>query len=239
MIAKGFASVGWVAGIGVAALICYMFSLQVAAERADLQALDRRIVELRQSIRSLHTELGTRGRVHQLQHWAATDFGFVAPAAGQLVDNEATLASIEIAPTTALSPPVQLAAAPRPAERRLVGPTARPTAPAAASPPVVRAVTPAAPAPAPAPAAPTPSTPIVRAAASLRASTPVAPSPSAPTILRRAAVVIAEARPTPLPTRPQAVRPPQPIRVAASVSTGPRRESPARERSGRADRRAN
>ena len=36
MIARGFKPVAWVAAIGTAALACYMLSLQVAAERAEL-----------------------------------------------------------------------------------------------------------------------------------------------------------------------------------------------------------
>ena len=36
MIGRGFKSVGWVAAVGGAALGCYMLSLQVASERADL-----------------------------------------------------------------------------------------------------------------------------------------------------------------------------------------------------------
>ena len=44
MIARGFRPVGWVAAVGAAALGCYMLSLRVAAERADLARLDARIV---------------------------------------------------------------------------------------------------------------------------------------------------------------------------------------------------
>ncbi len=53
MIAKGFKPVIWVAAIGSAALGCYMLSLRVAAERADLAGLERRIVATQQQIRAL------------------------------------------------------------------------------------------------------------------------------------------------------------------------------------------
>ena len=36
MMARGFKPVGWVAGVAAAALGCYMLSLNVASERAEL-----------------------------------------------------------------------------------------------------------------------------------------------------------------------------------------------------------
>ena len=69
MIARGFKPVGWVAAVGAAALGCYMLSLRVAAERADLTGLQRRIVATQQQIRALETEVGTRGRLAQLEQW--------------------------------------------------------------------------------------------------------------------------------------------------------------------------
>ena len=68
MIARGFKPVVWVAAVGAAALGCYMLSLRVASERADSARLERRIVATQQQIRSLQTELGTRGRLAQLEH---------------------------------------------------------------------------------------------------------------------------------------------------------------------------
>ena len=116
MSARSFKSVGWVAGIGAAALTCYMFSLSVAAERAELAQLDSRIVNLKQSIRTLNTELETRGRVHQLQHWASADFGFAAPGANQFLEGEVTLAQLELpSQASAMETPVRLADAPQPA----------------------------------------------------------------------------------------------------------------------------
>jgi hypothetical protein len=115
MIARRFTSVVWVAAIGTAALACYIFSAQVAEERAGLSDLEAQIRRTEQSIRTLKTELGTRGRVHQLQHWASADFGFTAPTAGQFLEGEVTLASLD-APVAApaLEAPVQTAQAPAP-----------------------------------------------------------------------------------------------------------------------------
>lgn len=115
MIARGFKSVAWVAGIGGAALVCYIFSLQVAEERAGLTELEAQIRRTEQSIRTLKTELGTRGRVHQLQHWAASDFGFASPTVDQFLADEVTLASLD-APVAApaMAAPVRMASAPAP-----------------------------------------------------------------------------------------------------------------------------
>jgi hypothetical protein len=134
MMARSFKSVAWVAAIGAAALICYIFSLRVAEERASLAQLEAQIRRTEATIQTLKTELGTRGRVHQLQHWAAADFGFASPKANQFVEDEVRLASLDVAAEVpAMEAPVRMAAAPAPA-------------PAASLPKPVQA---AAPAPAP------------------------------------------------------------------------------------------
>src|SRR5699024_2708276 len=71
MMARGFKPVGWVAAVAGAALCCYMLSLNVAAERAELARIERQIVVAKQDIRTLQTELGTRGRMAQLEQWNA------------------------------------------------------------------------------------------------------------------------------------------------------------------------
>ena len=139
MSARSFKSVGWVAGVGAAAIGCYMLSLQVAAERAELAGVERRIVAARQAIRSLETELGTRGRLQQLEQWNAEVLALSAPAAGQFVDNEAVLARLETRdPGLDRGAEVQMAAAETaPAQAAL--PAARPAvAVAAASVPAER-----------------------------------------------------------------------------------------------------
>lgn len=95
MIARGFQPVAWVAAIGTAALSCYMLSLQVAAERSELASLDRRIVQTRQDIRQLQTELGTRGRLQQLEHWNAEVLALSAPVSGQFLDSGVSLARFD------------------------------------------------------------------------------------------------------------------------------------------------
>jgi len=95
MIARGFKSVIWVGTVGGAALACYMVSLQVATERADLQKVERQIIAAKQDIRSLQTELGTRGRLSQLEHWNAEVLALSAPTSAQFMSNEFTLARLE------------------------------------------------------------------------------------------------------------------------------------------------
>ena len=137
MIARGFKPVAWVAAIGTAALGCYMLSLQVAAERAELAGIERRIVATQQQIRTLHTELGTRGRLQQLEQWNAEVLALSAPASGQFLESTLSLARFDVARGPApLDSEVRLAAADTPA-----APAARPAAPAQPA-PQVRAETP-------------------------------------------------------------------------------------------------
>lgn len=95
MIARGFQPVAWVAAIGAAALSCYMLSLQVASERAEVASLERRIVATRQDIRTLQTELGTRGRLQQLEQWNAEVLALSAPVSGQFLESNVSLARFD------------------------------------------------------------------------------------------------------------------------------------------------
>jgi hypothetical protein len=96
MIVRGFKSVMWVAAVGGAAIGCYMISLRVATERADLARVERQIVAAKQQIRSLQTELGTRGRLSQLERWNADVLALAAPASGQFLEDEFTLARLDL-----------------------------------------------------------------------------------------------------------------------------------------------
>jgi hypothetical protein len=210
MIARGFRPVGWVAALGAAALGCYMLSLRVASERADVDRLDRRIVAAQQSIRTLQTEVGTRSRIPQLEEWNNEVLALAAPVSGQFVAGNASLARFDIRqPQLAEPAEVRLASADVPA-------AARPAAPAPAP------VASAAPAPRRAVAAPAPSEqPRVR-----RASLEIGADAPAPV---RSAVPKERTRPTPGPTRtaasPERARPAAaPVRTA---SAEPRRARPA------------
>ena len=95
MIARGFKPVGWVAAVAGAALGCYMLSLNVAAERAELAAIERQIIAAKQDIRSLQTELGTRGRMAQLDQWNAEILALSAPTSAQFIDSAFVLARFD------------------------------------------------------------------------------------------------------------------------------------------------
>jgi hypothetical protein len=133
MIARSFKSVLWVATVGGAALGCYMVSLKVATERADLARVERQIVTAQRDIRSLQTELGTRGRLAQLEDWNANVLALSAPAANQFLPDHLTLARLEQTEPTVeqRSAEVHMAAArtgaPAPAP---VAPRAEPARPA-------------------------------------------------------------------------------------------------------------
>jgi hypothetical protein len=94
MIARGFRSVIWVATVGSAALSCYMVSLRVATERNELTKVERQIIDARRDIRSLQTELGTRGRMTQLEQWNAEVLALSAPSSQQFLKDEFTLARL-------------------------------------------------------------------------------------------------------------------------------------------------
>jgi hypothetical protein len=203
MIAKGFKSVIWVATVGTAALGCYMVSLKVATERADLARVEAHIISAKQDIRSLQTELGTRGRLSQLEQWNADVLALSAPSSAQFLQSEVTLARFEqTAPTLdQRSAEVRMAAAQAPAP-----PQAAPALPV-----VVAA------APAPAPAAP--------AAAIHRASfTPAKPEPKAAAAKVPAAVAAAETKKS--PEKADTAKP-APMKMAAKVEqkTPPKAEA--------------
>jgi hypothetical protein len=144
MMAPGFKPVGWVAAVAASAIGCYMLSLNVASERADLLRIERQIIATKQDIRSLQTELGTRGRLAQLEQWNADVLALSAPSTGQFLDNEVKLARFDQrAPSVEERAEVRLAAAevaPQPM-KKIEAPVVQASAPApvAAAPnPLVR-----------------------------------------------------------------------------------------------------
>jgi hypothetical protein len=140
MIARGFKPLGWVAAVASAALGCYMLSLNVAAERADLARVERQIIATKQEIRALQTELGTRGRLAQLEQWNADVLALSAPATGQFLEDEVKLARFDQRPRTLedraevrMASAVEVAPA-TPAPSRIEAPVLRAAAPAPAAP---------------------------------------------------------------------------------------------------------
>ncbi len=118
MSAQGFKSVFMVGAIASAALGCYLVSLRVASERAALESVENKIVLAQRDIRLLSTEIGTRGRLAQLERWNVKVIRLSAPTADQFVESSfqlATLVKPEARP--AVEAPLVYASAPAPVRR--------------------------------------------------------------------------------------------------------------------------
>ena len=113
MSAHGFRSVYMAASVVGAALACYLVSLNVASERAKLENVEEKIVLAQRDIRVLQTEIGTRGRLAQLERWNARFIRLSAPSADQFVEGGFQLAAL-VRPDKrpVIEAPVVLAAAP-------------------------------------------------------------------------------------------------------------------------------
>jgi hypothetical protein len=94
MRSRSFRSVGWVATIAGTALGCYLVSLRVASERAALEDVETEIVLAQRDIRLLQTEIGTRGRLAQLERWNVKVLALSAPNADQFVEGGFALAAL-------------------------------------------------------------------------------------------------------------------------------------------------
>jgi len=115
MIAQRFRPLGWVAGVATAATGLYLVSLQVAAERGKLEAVERQIVRAQRDMRQLQTELGTRASLRQLEKWNGDVLALSAPKASQYLHGEAQLASLgagALGDTPAAPPAVMQASVP-------------------------------------------------------------------------------------------------------------------------------
>lgn len=122
MSGRSFRSVFMVASCAGAALGCYLVSLRVASERAALEDVESRIVLAQRDMRVLQTEIGTRGRLSQLERWNAGAFALSAPAADQLLKGGYELARLaQPEPRIDFQAPVVLASAPAPTKQPLVG----------------------------------------------------------------------------------------------------------------------
>ncbi len=113
MSAHGFKSLFMAASVAGAALGCYLVSLNVASERAKLELVEGKIVNTQHDIRLLQTEIGTRGRLAQLERWNAGFIRLSAPTADQFLEGGYQLATmVKPAPKAVIGAPVVLASAP-------------------------------------------------------------------------------------------------------------------------------
>jgi hypothetical protein len=115
MSTRSFRSVFMVASCAGAALGCYLVSLRVASERAALEGVETKIVLAQRDLRVLQTEIGTRGRLAQLERWNASVLAMSAPSADQFLSGSFELAKLT-RPESRIDfqAPVVLASAPAP-----------------------------------------------------------------------------------------------------------------------------
>ena len=217
MIARGFKSVIWVAAVGGAALSCYMVSLRVATERNELEKVERQIIAAKRDIRSLQTELGTRGRMGQLEQWNAEVLALAAPSSAQFLKDEFTLARLYRNDPTV---------ADRSAEMRLASAETGASKPAEpgkpATPPAVQAVA----------ERPAPQAPMIHQASFTTgqpesrpkpaAETPAKPKPAQRASAKPKLADQASAKPKPASTKPDAER----TASAAAAKPAPGRSKP-------------
>jgi hypothetical protein len=94
MITTRFRDVVWTGGICAATLAFYMVSQTVAAKRAELSGVERKIAAINQEIRELRTEIDTRGGLAQIESWNQKVYGLQAPGAAQFVDSSIKLVAL-------------------------------------------------------------------------------------------------------------------------------------------------
>jgi len=90
-------------------------SLNVASERASLEDVETRIVLAQRDIRLLQTEIGTRGRLAQLERWNVKVLALSAPSADQFLEGGFQLARLaRPEPAHNVEAPVLMASVPAP-----------------------------------------------------------------------------------------------------------------------------
>ena len=82
--------IGWAVLLAICCAVLFAMSLRVNALRSEVRRTEGRIVALRHETMYLETEYETRSNQQQLSAWNAVDFGYVAPNAGQYLENVRT-----------------------------------------------------------------------------------------------------------------------------------------------------
>jgi len=121
MSVRSFHSVFMASVVAGAALGCYLVSLRVASERSALEEVETGIVLAQRDIRLLQTEIGTRGRLAQLERWNVRVLALSAPSAEQILGDKFQLAKL-VTPKREFNveAPVVLASAPAPQPQAVV-----------------------------------------------------------------------------------------------------------------------
>ncbi|MEO0033588.1 MAG: hypothetical protein RIS94_3346 [Pseudomonadota bacterium] len=87
-------SIGWIALLLLCGALLLVLSFRVNALRSQVHHAEMKIVALKQEKMYLETEFETRANQQQLKAWNDVEFGYVAPTAGQYLENERQLASL-------------------------------------------------------------------------------------------------------------------------------------------------
>jgi len=98
MAARKLQGIGLVLLVLIFAMMLYPVSLKVAATRSELTRIEKKIDRTRDNIRYLESELAVRASMRQLEQWNADTFGYSAPDAGQYLESERQLASLDRLP---------------------------------------------------------------------------------------------------------------------------------------------
>ena len=108
--------VSWAATLSVALGLFLALTFHVNAIKSEVRLAERRIVSLEREKLLLETEFQSRASQRQLAEWNAVEFGYVAPRAGQFLENETQLARLGTPPRADAPQPIRVARAAPPVE---------------------------------------------------------------------------------------------------------------------------
>jgi len=106
-------SIGWIAVLLLCGALLLVLSFRVNALRSQVHRTELKIVALKQEKMYLETEFETRANQQQLKAWNDVEFGYVAPTAGQYLENERQLASLSMPAEADAPAPIRVASAAR------------------------------------------------------------------------------------------------------------------------------
>jgi hypothetical protein len=112
--------IGWAVLLALCFAVLFALSLKVNALRSEVRRTENRIVALRRETMYLETEYETRSNQQQLAAWNAVDFGYVAPNAGQYLENVRQLAALGKPAGPGAPSPIRVATAPSQAPSGLI-----------------------------------------------------------------------------------------------------------------------
>ena len=101
----------WAATLSIALGLFLALTFHVNAIKSEVRLAERRIVSLEREKLLLETEFQSRASQRQLAEWNAVEFGYVAPRAGQFLENETQLASLGTPPRSDAPQPIRVARA--------------------------------------------------------------------------------------------------------------------------------